>query len=181
MARVCQLLHARGASEDGEWQSTAVVGEHALLYRPSVIASMLDCPPEDVSVTCGLYSQGDTLSPAFRQATDWEGVSSRFDFAMQGASAARLPALFFLHDKRPAREDAPPRRSLGLCSVHFAFGPGGSSHVRDRQLEHLASLMPGASYDPGSCLYALVGDMNSNASVASRGHDLASSELGARV
>jgi hypothetical protein len=122
------------------------------------------------------HTRDKTLSAAFRASTDWGGGEPRFDYAMQGASAARVPSLFFAHD-----QSQPAGRSVAICSVHFAFGPGGTSDTRERQLAHLASLMPGGRYDPRRCLYALMGDMNSNASVAQRGHDLASSELGKQL
>ena len=95
---------------------------------------------------------------------------------MSEASGARLPALFFVHGGSGAAG-----RSLALCSVHLAFGVGGKSETRERQLDNLASLMPGAGYDPSRCVYALMGDFNSNASVKEWGHDLASSDVGERV
>ena len=255
---LCRLLDeratARGGTGDAGWRSTRVIGEHAMLYRAGALAAALSCPPEALQVECGLYERGETLSPEFRAATDWAALSPRFDFGMQGASAARSPAVFFLRDgrSRPSDESAvdhsghdidptaisdaddgakgnaeagassdsdaesdagagtdvgirgadvradgdagsrvradshagspvPRGHSVAICSVHLAYGRGGVSETRERQLAHLASLMPGAGYEPSRCLYALMGDMNSNASVAERGHDLASSSVGEQL
>ena len=210
---LCRLLDERGGHEGhnanagGEWRATPVVGEHAMLFRRSALAEALGCPsPATLRVECDVYARGETLSPAFRGATDWASLQPRFDFAMQGASAARLPAVFFAYDgeepsggshdggegnggkgnggegKGDEGTTASSRRrsarTLAVVSVHLAFGVGGKSETRSRQLEQLASLVPGGGYDPSSCLFALLGDFNSNASVAARGHDFASSEVG---
>lgn len=157
------------------WRCTAVVGEHAMLYRAEDLARAVGCESVDeLQVECGLYRRAQTLSRRFRAAFDWDGP--RFDFGMQGASAARPPALFFA-----CRADDEPHagRALGLCSVHLAFGKGGKSETRERQLENLGSLMPGPSYEPARCVFALLGDFNSSASVGERGHDFASHAAGA--
>lgn len=179
---LCTLLEERCACSRSKagaaWRSTAVVGEHAMIYRADLLAGALGCATAALRVEAGLYQRDETLSAAFRAAADWKAVKGRFDFAMQGASAARLPGLFFVHH---GGDGGGRSRSIALCSVHLAFGANGSSETRERQLSNLASLMPGPSYDHDACLFALMGDMNSNASVAERGHDLASSELGKRV
>mmetsp|Transcript_29712 Transcript_29712/g.76822 ORF Transcript_29712/g.76822 Transcript_29712/m.76822 type:complete len:558 (+) Transcript_29712:47-1720(+) len=177
LALLCRLLEERSKHADTMWHSTDVIGEHAMLYQPVLLAAALGCPLAALRVEGGLYERDDSLSPAFQAATDWRGDGTRFDFTMQGASGARLPALFFVH----ADASAGVGRSIAVCSVHLAFGAGGKSEVRERQLAHLSSLMPGAAYTPGRCLYALMGDFNSNASVVERGRDLASSALGERI
>ena len=188
---LCTLLEARYACSRSKagatWRATKVVGEHAMLYRLDLLSDAVGCAAAALCVEAKLYERDETLSAAFRAATDWAAVKGRFDFAMQGARAARLPGLFFVHGGGGngggggGGGGGGQPRSIALCSVHLAFGANGSSETRERQLSHLASLMPGPSYDHGACLFALMGDMNSNASVAERGHDLASSELGKQV
>ena len=179
IAGLCRLLEERSERDGGtaQWRGTAVVGEHAMLYCIQSLAATLGCSTASLSVEAGLYDRSQTLSPAFQAATDWQSVSSRFDFGMQGASAARLPAFFFAHGGGGDEGG----RSLAVCSVHLAFGVGGKSDTRTRQLDNLKSLMPGAAYDPSSCLFALLGDFNSNASIAERGFDFASSDVGKAV
>ena len=175
---LCRLLKERGEqthkheqTTSTHWSHTKVVGEHVMLYEQVMLAEALMCPVAALKVECGLYQRGETLSPAFRSATDWQGLERRYDYELQGASAARLPAFFFAH-AIPATEGG---RSLAVCSVHLAFG---KSEVRERQMDNLSSLMPGGAYTPGRCLYTLLGDFNSNASVAEPGKDLASSNFG---
>ena len=180
LAALCALVCERDPSASaGAWSFTAVVGEHAMLYRADKLAAALggggDGP--GLRVEAGLYARGETLSPAFRRAYDWAAVAPRFDFALQGASAARPPAFFFAHTADGAGA-ASASRSIALCSVHLAFT---AKEVRAQQLSHLASLMPGPSYDARQHIFVLLGDFNSNASVASRGHDLASSAVGDEV
>jgi len=101
---------------------------------------------------------------------------------VQGASKARLPVFFYVFDRRsgapsdvtshhqvkPLQGAAVVRkkRSIAICSVHFAAGP--KSETRDLQFANMSSLMPGASHDPTSCLFALMGDLNSESSVSSK-------------
>lgn len=174
-AALCALLDERvGRQGQRCWHATEVVGEHAMLYDRNTLAAALGCSePDGLSIECGLYDRGTTLSDAYRQATDWDAVAPRFDFALGGASDARLPAFFFARDA-----SHPSGRSVAICSVHLAYGRAGKSDTRERQLAQLASLMPGGDYEPSRCLYALLGDFNSNASVAERGHDFASSAVG---
>ena len=65
--------------------------------------------------------------------------------------------------------------------MHLAFGTGGKSATRERQLKNLSSLMPGKDYDPKRCKFVKAGDYNSGASVPERGSDFASSEIAAET
>ena len=58
--------------------------------------------------------------------TDSARTTILYDYRMQGASAARLPALFFVHNRQPHTSDS-TFRSIDVCSVHLAFGQGGKS------------------------------------------------------
>lgn len=174
VAELCRLLDERDRAPTVKWHATEVVGEHAMLYCSHALAASMGCTGADaLKVEAGLYARGKTLSADFRAATAWESMPGRFDFTMEGASAARLPAFFFAHNGPGGCG-----RSLAICSVHLAFGAGGVSDTRTRQLENLASLTPGVEHDPASCLFALLGDFNSNATVRERGHDFASSDVG---
>jgi hypothetical protein len=119
------------------------------------------------------------MSRSFEVATDWKGFSRRFDFSLQGVIASRLPTLFFVHNgKLP---ESPDFKSVTVCSVHLAYGQVSKSETRCLQLQNLASLMAGPRCDRSKCLYALVGDFNSNASVATRGLDFRTSDEGTKV
>lgn len=181
VAELCRLLDERDRAPTVTWHATEVVGEHVMLYCSHALAASLGCTGADaLKVEAGLYARGKTLSADFRAATAWESMPGRIDFAMEGASAARLPAFFFAHNGRGGHGSSGHGcgRSLAICSVHLAFGAGGVSDTRTRQLENLASLTPGVGHDPTSCLFALLGDFNSNATVRERGHDFASSDVG---
>ena len=167
---LCALLSERSRSE---WRPTRVIGEHAMLYQPAVLAAALHCA--DVVVEAGPYEANASLSSTFRRATDWDGPR-RFDYKLQGSKGARLPSLFFVRDASLRADRS--RRSIYVCSVHFAFG---DPTTRDKQLEHLASLVPGRNCSPGECMSVLLGDFNSDASVRSPGHDIADSEIGERM
>jgi hypothetical protein len=184
-ALLCQLLEERHLKDFGQsggvgWRSTKIVGEHAMIYQHAVLASFWECSEDELKIECALYRHDENpLSPIFKSATNW-GVK-RFDFSMQSASAARMPALFFLHNGQPYEPSEPDKskfRSIAVCSVHLAFS---CEVTRKRQLDHLASLMPGARYDETRCLYALLGDFNSNASVAHKGFDFTNSSVGEAV
>ena len=196
---LCRLLDERGGHEGhspnagGEWRATTVVGEHAMLYRSGSLAQALGCPsPATLRVECDVYARGETLSPAFRGATDWARCS-RASTLPRGASAA-LPSSSRTMARSPAaaamtaakgmaakgdggegkgdkqRGGGGGARARSRWVVHLAFGVGGKSR-RAAGSEQLASLVPGGGYDPSGCLFALLGDFNSNASVAAQGHD----------
>ena len=167
---LCALLSGRSRSE---WRCTKVIGEHAMLYQPAVLAAALGCA--EVAVEAGPYAANASLSETFRRATDWGG-SRRFDYRLQGCKGARLPSLFFVRDASRGADRS--RRSIYACSVHFAFG---DPTTRDIQLEHLASLVPGRNCSPAECMSVLLGDFNSDASVRIPGHDIEDSEIGERM
>jgi hypothetical protein len=92
-----------------------IVGEHAMIYQHAVLASFWECSEDELKIECGLYRHDtNPLSPIFESATNWGGFTSsstttRFDFSMQGASAARMPALFFLHNGQPYKPSEPDK------------------------------------------------------------------------
>ena len=147
MGFLCRLLEKRyGRVEAGEygpdskfqvWHSTDVVGEHAMLYQPALLAAALDCDTAALKVEYGLYNRAKTLSKAFRAATDWgrsgsgsgSGVKPRFDYTLQGATAARLPAVFFAH----AGTEGGRSMTTGQCTRHSAT----SSAITFRSLSTL--------------------------------------------
>ena len=151
------------------------VGEHALVYRRDAVALALGCArAEDVVVEAAQHAQEPNLSPAFYAATRWsESPTKRNDFTFQGSRDARLPSLFFARD-RTRRLSGASARTIFVCSVHLAFGPD----TRARQLAHLSSLLPGAGCSPAECMYVLLGDVNSGASVEAAGRDFKGSNAG---
>jgi hypothetical protein len=102
-----------------------------MLYQPALLAAALDCDTAALKVEYGLYNRAKTLSKAFRAATDWgrsgsgsgSGVKPRFDYTLQGATAARLPAVFFAHAGTEGG------RSIDDRSVHTAFCNIFSDHL----------------------------------------------------
>jgi endonuclease/exonuclease/phosphatase family metal-dependent hydrolase len=184
-ALLCRRLDQRHSGKDEQgvgWCSTGIIGEHAMIYQRALLASFLECREDELKIHCALYqkknpfdcAQTPELAETFENATKWG--DGRYDFSMK---RARLPALFFVHNGQPHESES--FRSITVCSVHLAYGPNGKSQTREKQLQDLASLMPGACYDETHSLYALLGDFNSNASVPDKGLDFTNSSVGEAV
>ena len=101
-----------------------------------------------------MYNRRDTGNAAFRRAVGW-GSDQRADFTFQGASAARLPGYFRLYLKTHSRE-----RSIVVGTLHAAFT---DRDTRRRQFAALGSLLPSEPLDVEMCIFALMGDFNSDA------------------
>jgi hypothetical protein len=136
---LCGLLEKRHGVR---WSSTKIVGEHAMIYQCALLASFLECGEDELKIEYALYSK-TPLSSTFKKATRWGDFQKgdvqkprkkvgRYDYGMQGLGAARLPALFFVHNGQPHTSDS-TFRSIAVCSVHLAFG---QPEIRKRQLEH---------------------------------------------
>ncbi len=113
MGFLCRLLEKRyGRVEAGEygpdskfqvWHSTDVVGEHAMLYQPALLAAALDCDTAALKVENGLYNRAKTLSKASVQPRIGAGAGA-------GAGAASNLDL-----TTPCRE--PLLRAYRPCSL----------------------------------------------------------------
>jgi len=139
---------------------------YALLYNAASVAAFFTTSDSDasagvadaagtadgVSVESFIYEQSSTGSREFRKAVEWGSVR-RVDFAFGGAGAARLPGFFWL---RSANRE----HSVVITTLHAAFS---DKAVRKRQLDNLSSLLPQRALDAQRCVFALMGDFNSDA------------------
>ena len=77
---------------------------------------------ESLLVEAGFYARDETLSPAFRAATNWAATPRRFDFAMDGASG----------------EVVSERNAAGWWKVRL----DGESKLRSAHTRQLSVLVP---------------------------------------
>uniref|UniRef100_A0A7S2CEE5 SAP domain-containing protein n=2 Tax=Florenciella parvula TaxID=236787 RepID=A0A7S2CEE5_9STRA len=123
---------------------------YALLYNRTRVETVLG--GEVPAVESFMYNRRDTGHAAFRREAEW-GTAQRADFSFAGASAARLPGFF--------RLASCSGRSLVVATVHTAFSDAAT---RRQQFRALGSLLPSKPLDCSRCVFALLGDFNSNAS-----------------